>query len=79
MWDREPELFSKGYLIERDPSGVTGGLPDVFWAGTLVRRDQRQKIDYSENAAKRGAIWFKVIAHVCWFMRANGLGDICRR
>jgi hypothetical protein len=71
LWKKNGALYGKGYRVERDPSGETDELPNVFWAGTLVRRDQPSQVDFSEKAAERGARWFTLMAHLYWFARVH--------
>ena len=71
VWNSDPAVFTKGYRIARKSGGATDDLPDAFWAGTLVRRDQTQQVDFSEKAAQRGSVWFSLIAHLYWFVKVN--------
>lgn len=71
IWDAEPDIFDKGYRIQRDENGFTENLPDAFWAATLVRREQVDSIDFSAKAAMRGSAWFVLMAHLYWFLRVN--------
>ena len=75
MWKSAPRLFTKPFRVARDVTGETEELPDAFWAGTLVKRDQTEQIDFSEKAAQRGARWFSLMAHLYWFVETNDLSD----
>ena len=76
LWCRRPQLFAKGYRVDRDPGGATDDLSNAFWAGTLVKRDQADQIDFSDAAAFRGSAWFVMIAHLYWFLRVNGFRTV---
>ena len=76
LWRRHPEFFCKGHRVDRDPSGCTDDLSDAFWAGSLVKRDQSDQIDFSDAAAIRGSAWFVLIVHLYWFIRVNDLATV---
>ena len=71
IWNRNPTLFQKGYKVRRDSSGITSDLASELWAGALVRREQPDQVDFSENAARRGSRWFTLMAHLYWFVQIN--------
>ena len=75
LWKIAPQIFGKGFRVPRDVSGDTDELPDSFWAGTLVKRDRTEEIDFSEKAAQRGRRWFSLMAHLYWFVETNNLED----
>ena len=67
----EPELFEKAFRVPRALPEVTEDLPTHFWAGTLVRREQPDQVDFSEKAAQRGEKWFTLMTHLYWAFRVN--------
>ena len=73
IWNRNSTLFQKGCRVRRDSSGITSDLASELWAGTLVRREQPDQVDFSENAARRGSRWFTLMAHLYWFVQINDL------
>ncbi len=72
FYDADPCLFSRDFSVGAEASGYTTDIPRSFWAGTLVRRDQPDTVDFSEKAAERGSRWFRLMAHLYWCSRANG-------
>ena len=67
----EPELFQKGFRVPRALPEMTEDLPTQFWAGSLVRREQPDQVDFSEKAAQRGEKWFTLMTHLYWAFRVN--------
>ena len=65
-------------------------VPQLFWAGSIVNRDNKDNIDFSKNAAKRASRWLVLIAHLhAWsqfspenrtFLKKNcAYGALCMR
>ncbi len=73
-FDVKTGLLYRNRRIKRKGDGITSDISDWFWAGSIVLRDNPETVDFSEAAAKRGAKWFTVFAHLYWLKRTNSKG-----
>lgn len=65
-------FFEKSCKVtENNYQDDASDLRREFWAGSLTKRDNPTEMDFSDAAARRGAKWFALIAHLYWFLKRN--------
>ncbi len=74
--NRRSELFERATKVAARADGRQSGISDRMWAGSLFNADAPDTADFSELAARRASIWFRVLVSGYWLAKSRGVSKL---
>jgi len=70
LHSKNKSIYKKDLIIHNG-AGDLGDLSKNLWAGSLVKRDNTEEIDFSDSAANRGSKVLLLLIFLHWFRHKN--------